>query len=356
MSDDTVIDKPPPGLHAADTESRSAAGQVARLVKAITPDLRPDPRAALRDMRVRDSLRTALEDPGIAVGLTLIDETADDPYADATGKTLQRRFSVLKSASDQVVLLQIPDWIANDGANVGAMDELQYAFSNQKVRIVAQDVQTPSRSLEKKLPGLWRERAKIDVEFVSWRYVVEMIERRLAPAEAFGLGVSAVSTPSTASSEKKRIKRVFISSTGRDLEDYRKAAEEICLRMQFFPDMMEYFDAMGAGATAGSKKKLEQSDLYVGIFAHRYGYIETDAGYDKSVTEIEFDYAGERKMERLCFMLDPKHPWPQDASDPEHYKEMAAFRQRIEKLIRAQFTTCDDFRAKLTQALSTRRD
>jgi hypothetical protein len=47
------------------------------------------------------------------------------------------------------------------------------------------------------------------------------------------------------------------------------------------------------GASEGSKSKLEAADLYIGIFAHRYGY--TEEGYQKSVTEIEFDHAGERR-------------------------------------------------------------
>ena len=83
-------------------------------------------------------------------------------------------------------------------------------------------------------------------------------------------------------------KRVIISSTGLDLADYRKAAEEICLRRRLYPLAMEYFEAMGLGATEGSRRKIDDADVYVGIYAYRYGYIEH--GYDKSVTEIEFDY------------------------------------------------------------------
>ena len=111
--------------------------------------------------------------------------------------------------------------------------------------------------------------------------------------------------------------------------------------------MMEYFEAMGVGATAGSLEKLKDAQLYVGIFAHRYGYVEN--GYEKSVTELEFENA--EQLERLCFMLDPAHPWPQDAADPEHHKQMTAFQDRVEKLIRAKFTTVDDFKVKLQQAL-----
>lgn len=142
---------------------------------------------------------------------------------------------------------------------------------------------------------------------------------------------------------------VFISSTGKDLTAYRQAANDVCLRLGLLPIAMEFFAATGKGATEGSKSKLDEADVYVGIFAHRYGYIED--GYDKSVTEIEFDYAGEKKLKRLCFLLDPKHPWPPDAVDHENYPRLEKFKGRINKLIRAEFTTVDNFSSKLMQAL-----
>ena len=144
--------------------------------------------------------------------------------------------------------------------------------------------------------------------------------------------------------------KVFISSTGKDLADYREAAIAECNRLGLVPIGMEFFEAMGVGATQGSLAKLDEADVYVGIFAHRYGYIEDD--YDRSVTELEFDHAGERGLERLCFALDPKHPWPPDAIDFAHYAELAAFKVRMDKLIRNLFTDLPDFRLKLHHALS----
>lgn len=147
--------------------------------------------------------------------------------------------------------------------------------------------------------------------------------------------------------------KVFISSTGKDLVEYRKAAIETCLRLGFEPVAMEQFEAMGLGATAGSLKKLEECDLYVGIFAHRYGYIED--GHDRSVTEMEYDHAatGSHKIERLCFLLDPEHPWPPIHIDYANYARLAAFKEKIEKeVIRARFTTVDSFASALTQALT----
>ncbi len=145
--------------------------------------------------------------------------------------------------------------------------------------------------------------------------------------------------------------KVFLSSTGRDLADYRQAAIEMCNRLQLVPLAMEFFEAMGKGASAGSLAKLAEADVYVGIFAHRYGYIEP--GSERSVTEAEFDTASERGLEQICFLVDPNHPWPPDAWDAEHYAQLKRFKSRVEQSrIRAQFTTVDDFKMKLLHALS----
>jgi NB-ARC domain/Domain of unknown function (DUF4062) len=143
---------------------------------------------------------------------------------------------------------------------------------------------------------------------------------------------------------------VFISSTGRDLAEYREAAIAVCNRLGLIPDAMEYFEAMGFGATEGSKRKLDRADVYVGILAHRYGYIEM--GMELSVTEAEFIYAGDRGLERLCFLVDPRYPWPPDFVDYENYSKVRAFKSRVDRaLIRSEFTTVDDFRVKLMHSL-----
>jgi Domain of unknown function (DUF4062) len=101
-------------------------------------------------------------------------------------------------------------------------------------------------------------------------------------------------------------KKAFISSTSVDLHEYRQAAIQVCNELGLVPIAMEFFEAMGKGAGAGSKQELDDADLYIGIFAHRYGYIEEG-------TEMEFDYAAELQLDRLCFVIDPDHDWPLDA-------------------------------------------
>ena len=150
-------------------------------------------------------------------------------------------------------------------------------------------------------------------------------------------------------------KSVFISSTSMDLKKYRQAAIEVCEKLGFEPIAMENFEAMGVGATEGSKRKLRDADLYIGIIAHRYGYVED--GHDRSVTEIEFDYAGERGLDRLCFMVDNDYQWPKASIEKRQTTRVSAFKTKVEKtVIRNLFTTVDDFRQKLTRHWSTGRN
>jgi hypothetical protein len=54
-------------------------------------------------------------------------------------------------------------------------------------------------------------------------------------------------------------------------------------------------------------------DVYVGIFAWRYGYIPP--GQERSITELEYRNAGLSGLERLIFLLDEDAPWPRKYMD-----------------------------------------
>lgn len=149
------------------------------------------------------------------------------------------------------------------------------------------------------------------------------------------------------------MKKVFISSTSKDLAAYRQAAIKVCLKLELFPIAMENFPAVAMSATGGSKYFLDKADGYVGIFGFRYGSIE--AGQEKSVTEIEFDHAGQRQLDRLCFLAEADYDHAGADDDPEPPEKLAkimALRDKIDaSLIRARFKNVDAFRAELTSAL-----
>jgi tetratricopeptide (TPR) repeat protein len=147
--------------------------------------------------------------------------------------------------------------------------------------------------------------------------------------------------------------KVFISSTSLDLPEYRAAAVRACNELGVGVVDMKDFEAMGVGATAGSLAKLDQANVYLGIFAYRYGYIEPP--HDCSVTECEFDHAGARGLERLCFFVDPSFAWPKDRKERGQQKRLKAFKQRVlnSGVICARFTTPDNLHHGVYRALQS---
>src|SRR6266581_3387088 len=101
-------------------------------------------------------------------------------------------------------------------------------------------------------------------------------------------------------------KTVMISSTARDLPEHRQEVLNACLRQGMFPSMMEHLPASDSEAIAISLKMVEDADIYLGIFAHRYGYVPQ--GYAISITEMEYNRAVERGIPRLIFLMHKKHP------------------------------------------------
>src|SRR3954469_54052 len=96
------------------------------------------------------------------------------------------------------------------------------------------------------------------------------------------------------------IQTVIISSTVEDLRENREPARDACLMLNFWPKMMEYIGAMDASGLAASLTLVDDADLYVGIFARRYGTIPE--GSDVSITEAEYLRAVERGIPRLLFV------------------------------------------------------
>ena len=70
---------------------------------------------------------------------------------------------------------------------------------------------------------------------------------------------------------------VFPSSTSRDLPAERSAVLEACRALNLAVAAMEDFPATGSGATAGSLAQLAKCDVYIGVFARRYGYVEAES-------------------------------------------------------------------------------
>ncbi|MFL6255281.1 MAG: DUF4062 domain-containing protein [Pyrinomonadaceae bacterium] len=148
---------------------------------------------------------------------------------------------------------------------------------------------------------------------------------------------------------------VVVSSTARDLPAHRKEVLDACLRQGMFPVMMEHLPAADADAIEESLRMVDGADFYLGVFAHRYGYVPE--GRDVSITELEYERAVERDIPRLVFLIDKSHPINiDDVEMGEGAAKLKAFKGRLEKeRVVSYFNSPTDLRAKVIDALSRLR-
>jgi tetratricopeptide (TPR) repeat protein len=102
--------------------------------------------------------------------------------------------------------------------------------------------------------------------------------------------------------------RIYISSTYSDLVEHRRQVYDILRKMRYDVIAMEDYVAADKRPLDKCLADVISCDVYVGIFAWRYGYIPP--GQERSITELEYQQAGESGLERLIFLLDEDAPWP----------------------------------------------
>ncbi|AKB47472.1 putative oxidoreductase/HEAT repeat-containing protein [Methanosarcina sp. Kolksee] len=102
--------------------------------------------------------------------------------------------------------------------------------------------------------------------------------------------------------------RVFVSSTFKDLEECRRSVSLILRQMGHEDVAMEYFVAEDKRPLDKCLEAVASSDLYIGIFALRYGY--KPPRYKKSITELEYRKAIECGIDCLIFLLHEDASWP----------------------------------------------
>jgi hypothetical protein len=147
------------------------------------------------------------------------------------------------------------------------------------------------------------------------------------------------------------ILRAMISSTAKDLAEYRKAVMDACLSVGVFPSMMEHLPASDADAVQGSLRMVDGADLYIGVFAHRYGYIPQASSV--SVTELEYNHAVERGIPILLFMIDVNQPVPSTMIETGDAREkLRSLKDKLQQHhIVNFFTTPDALRAEVIKSL-----
>ncbi|MBX7211327.1 MAG: DUF4062 domain-containing protein, partial [Verrucomicrobiaceae bacterium] len=145
----------------------------------------------------------------------------------------------------------------------------------------------------------------------------------------------------------------MISSTSVDLPDHRREVERACLKEGVFPIGMENLPARDADAIRVSLEMVDNADIYIGIFACRYGH--RPEGHEISITEMEFNRAVERRIPVLVFLSHEEHSFPSEVinEDDDAKKKLAELKQRASRgRGRREFKSPQDLRAEVIHALS----
>ena len=147
-------------------------------------------------------------------------------------------------------------------------------------------------------------------------------------------------------------KNVFLSSTAKDLAEYREAAYKAIEGLDGYHCVrMEDFGARDDESDEFCRTKVTECDLLVGIVGHLYG--SCPDGSDQSYTEREYEVAVGAGMSRLMFVATDAVPLtPSLRESDKIYEKQQAFRKRVdEERIRDTFDSPQELGGNIRQAI-----
>jgi Domain of unknown function (DUF4062)/NB-ARC domain len=161
--------------------------------------------------------------------------------------------------------------------------------------------------------------------------------------------------------ERSNMARIYISSTFHDLEDHRVQVYRALRQLGHDVIAMEDYVATDQRPLARCLEDVSACDLYVGIFAHRYGYIpDQDNPDQQSITELEYRHAQALGKPCLIFLLDEAAPWLPNWMDTytgegDQGARIRALREELGRDRLASFFTSSEELAGLVSVAVTRQ-
>src|ERR1039458_4693503 len=153
----------------------------------------------------------------------------------------------------------------------------------------------------------------------------------------------------------------MISSTALDLPEHREQVRDACLHEGVFPIGMEQLPARDASGIRVSLEMVDQADIYIGVYAWRYGWVpDFDNPGKISITEMEFNHALERKQrgelkEILIFVMHDEHSIRAcDKEDGnEAQRKLKKFKKRASAgRVMLKFKSKEELRGQVIQSLA----
>jgi tetratricopeptide (TPR) repeat protein len=143
--------------------------------------------------------------------------------------------------------------------------------------------------------------------------------------------------------------KVFLSSTYNDLIEHRKAAHDALEQLGLHVIWMEAFGARPVESTKACLDEIKDCELFVGIYAHRYGYVPD--GKDISITEQEFNHAQKLGKPIFGFIVDDDFIWHQKHWEHDKKAKLDAFLSKVKKQPVEFFTTPDNLAQSIASSV-----
>lgn len=109
---------------------------------------------------------------------------------------------------------------------------------------------------------------------------------------------------------------VFLSSTGADLAEHRRAViDNLAGHDHFICDAQEQFGARPSSPLQFCERRAREADIYVGLIGHYRGWEPPTDPAGRSITAMEYDWAEGKP--RLVFILPDGQRLPAPESEDE---------------------------------------
>jgi formylglycine-generating enzyme required for sulfatase activity len=152
--------------------------------------------------------------------------------------------------------------------------------------------------------------------------------------------------------KRSAVRKVFLSSTARDLGEHREAVYRAISGLDGFQCIrMEDFGARDREADPFCRERVKECGIFLGLAGHLYGSSPT--GSQTSFTEGEHEAAVEAGINRLLFLAsDDLRPAPSLREPDKKWRKLQRFRDRLKKeRIVAFFDTPDALATEVVKGL-----
>ena len=160
----------------------------------------------------------------------------------------------------------------------------------------------------------------------------------------------------TRSYSEKQMYKVFLSSTSRDLIEFRAAVRQAMAALDGFEVVgMEDFGARDASPREFCVQRVTESQILVGLLGHYYG--SCPPRETVSFTEIEYKTARDAGRPRLMFVAPENFPIPANLRESDASFQQQRFRREVmAERVAASFARAEQLASAVTQALANWRE